>query len=82
MRTPIKLTMTLYQALNVQGACLYAAEHYAMAAAEYPQGDDLRIYFEKRARESKESADLVREAIVNPKWESQLDVIHECSHNY
>lgn len=81
MCNDIKLGLTLKQALDLQSACMYAATIYDKEAKAYPEGDDLRAYFEKRVRESQSGANLVRDAIVNPKWEAQLAIIERNSHD-
>ena len=74
--------LTLTQALNLQSACMWAATHYEKTAEFYPDGDDLRSYYEKRVKECQEGAELLRQAIVNPQWQAQLNLIHDISHNH
>jgi hypothetical protein len=77
----ITLSLTLIEALNLQSACMAAAQHYAKLAAGCEQSDT-RDYWEKRFKESREGAELLKRAMHNPKWESQLDLIHDISHNH
>jgi hypothetical protein len=86
----ITLNLTLNQALNIHSACMMAVQHYAKIVAEYaPDGGmhdfsngEMHEYFKKRLLESEGAERLLKQAMHNPKWETQLDLIHDLSHNH